>query len=89
MPRDREAAYTWFCIAEQLAAGAEHVIRSAKQDLEHELKAKQVEDASARAAEWMERQTQFLPVVPPIPLVIPELTAEACSPERIRPEEKL
>jgi DNA-binding NarL/FixJ family response regulator len=88
--RDREAAYTWFCIAEQLAAGAEHTIRSAKQDLEQELQANQIEDASARAAEWMERQTQFVPAVPPLPLAIPELaSAEACSPENIQSEEKL
>jgi DNA-binding NarL/FixJ family response regulator len=89
VPRDREAAYTWFCIAEQLMAGAEHAIRSAKQELEQELQAKQLEDASAHAAEWMERQL-LLPTVPALPLVIPELaSAESCSPEQIRSEEKL
>jgi len=87
--RDREAAYTWFCIAEQLAAGAEQGIRIAKQNLEQELLPKQVEDASARASQWIDRQPQFLPAVPALPLVIPELTsAETCSPELIQPEEK-
>ncbi len=86
--RDPETAYTWFCIAEQLASAAGHAIRTAKENLQLELQPKQLEDALARAEKWIEQRPKFCPVTPVLPLLISELDSlETCSSELIQSEE--
>lgn len=55
-PCDAQAAYAWFRIAEELCAVMEHRSRQACLDLESVLTRRQVEDATRKAVNWLQKQ---------------------------------